>query len=53
MLETMYYFGILHGMQRTAVRDRGKFLLELLELPSQKKLIKKLRSAVKEQVMFC
>lgn len=52
MLETMYYFGILHGMQRTAVRDRGKFLLELLELPSQKKLIKKLSGGQKRRVSF-
>ena len=43
MLETMYYFGILHGMSRAKVKARGKFLLDLLDLPSHSKLIKKLR----------
>ena len=43
MLETMYYFGILHGMSCKEVKTRGKFLLDLLELPSKDKLIRKLR----------
>ena len=43
MRETMYYFGILHRMSRKKVRARGEFLLNLLELPSQNKLIRKLR----------
>ena len=43
MLETMYYFGILHGMRRAEVKARGSFLLGLLELPSQNKIIRKLR----------
>ena len=43
MLETMYYFGTLFGMSPKKVRERGKFLLELLELPSVTKTIKKLR----------
>ena len=43
MLETMYYFGMLHGMSRMRVRERGEFLLRLLELPSKSKVIRKLR----------
>ena len=43
MLETMFYFGILHQMHRKKVKERGNFLLTLLELPSQTKLIRKLR----------
>ena len=43
MLETMYYFGILHRMHRKKVRERAMFLLTLLELPSQSRLIRKLR----------
>ena len=43
MLETMYYFGILHGMSCKEVKTRGKFLLDLLELPNKDKLIRKLR----------
>ena len=43
MLETMYYFGILHGMSCREVKTRGKFLLDLLELPNKDKLIRKLR----------
>ena len=34
MLETMYYFGTLHRMSPRKVRERGQFLLKLLELPS-------------------
>ena len=34
MLETVHYFGILHGMKRKEVKARGRFLLDLLELPS-------------------
>lgn len=43
MLETLFYFGILHKMNRKKVKARGDFLLNLLELPSQNKLIRKLR----------
>ena len=43
MLETMYYFGILHGMSFKEMKTRGKFLLDLLELPNKDKLIRKLR----------
>ena len=43
MLETMHYFGILHGMKRKEVKARGRFLLDLLELPSKDKVIRKLR----------
>ena len=43
MMETMYYFGLLHGMSLKEIKLRGKFLLDLLELPSGNKLIAKLR----------
>ena len=43
MLETMYYFGILHGLSIKKIKERGQFLLELLELPSVNKIIRKLR----------
>ena len=43
MMETMYYFGILHRMKKSRVRKRGKYLLNLLELPAETKLIRKLR----------
>lgn len=43
MMETMYYFGLLHGMSYKEIKMRGQFLLELLELPSGNKLIAKLR----------
>ena len=46
MLETLFYFGTLHKMSWKKVRARGDFLLNLLELPSQSKLIRKLRSAL-------
>ena len=43
MMETLYYFGILYGMSIKKVKERGKYLLELLELPSVNKAIKNLR----------
>lgn len=43
MLETMYYFGILHRMSRAEVKARGKFLLNLLDLPTHNRCISKLR----------
>jgi ABC-type multidrug transport system ATPase subunit len=52
MLETMYYFGILHRMSRSKVRERGNFLLALLELPSQTKLIRKLSGGQQRRVSF-
>lgn len=52
MLETMYYFGILHGMHRRNVKERGHFLLTLLELPSQTKLIRKLSGGQQRRVSF-
>ncbi|CAI8037609.1 ABC transporter G family member 23 [Geodia barretti] len=52
MLETMYYFGILHRMSRSKVRERGNFLLTLLELPTQTKLIRKLSGGQQRRVSF-
>jgi ABC-type multidrug transport system ATPase subunit len=43
MSETLYYFGILHGMSLRRVRERRVFLQEFLELPAQNKLIRTLR----------
>lgn len=43
MSETLFYFGILHGMKIKSVRERREFLKELLELPDQNKLIRTLR----------
>lgn len=43
MSETLYYFGILHGMSLKSVRARREFLTEFLELPTQNKLIRTLR----------
>lgn len=46
MNETLYYFGILHGMKLKDVRTRREFLREFLELPAQDKLIRTLRYTV-------
>lgn len=43
MSETLFYFGILHGMKIKSVRERREFLKGLLELPDQNKLIRTLR----------
>ena len=43
MSETLYYFGILHGMSLKKVRSRREFLQEFLELPDRNKLIRTLR----------
>lgn len=43
MSETMFYFGILHGMKRKDIRTRRKFLTNFLELPTENKLIRTLR----------
>ena len=43
MSETLYYFGILHGMKIKDIRARRDFLQEFLELPPSHKLIRTLR----------
>ena len=43
MNETLYYFGILHGMTLKSVRERREFLTDFLELPVGTKLIRTLR----------
>ena len=53
MLETMYYFGILHRMSNSRVRERGKYLLNLLELPAETKLIRKLRYNIVKGLNMC
>ncbi|KAL5460126.1 hypothetical protein EMCRGX_G033553 [Ephydatia muelleri] len=52
MMETMYYFGLLHGMSLKEIKIRGKFLLELLELPAGNKLIAKLSGGQQRRVSF-
>lgn len=52
MLETMYYFGILHGLSFKKIRERGQFLLELLELPSVNKRIRNLSGGQQRRVSF-
>jgi ABC-type multidrug transport system ATPase subunit len=52
MMETMFYFGILHRMSRRRMKDRGDFLLGLLELPSQSRLIRKLSGGQQRRVSF-
>lgn len=49
MSETLFYFGILHGMKIKSVRERREFLKEFLELPDQNKLIRTLRC----HAIFC
>ena len=49
MSETMYYFGILHGMKLKDIRSRRTFLTNFLELPTQNKLIRTLRLAYQLQ----
>ncbi len=44
--ETMSYFGILHGMSRQRVKQRRKFLLELLELHSKSRTVRTLRCLI-------
>ncbi len=44
--ETMSYFGILHGMSRQRVKQRRKFLLELLELHPKSRTVRTLRCLV-------
>ena len=41
--ETLMYFGRLHKMSRSRVKERIKFLLEFLHLPDESQLIRKLR----------
>ena len=44
MSETLYYFGLLHGMKVKDVRTRRKFLQDFLDLPPSHRLIRTLRS---------
>ena len=41
--ETLYYFGILHDMSSELVKLRSDFLIKILDLPDEKRMIKNLR----------
>ncbi|KAL5019992.1 hypothetical protein ScPMuIL_002884 [Solemya velum] len=50
--ETLSYFGRIHRMTREEVRSRTEFLLDLLTLPSQKRIVKELSGGQKRRVSF-
>jgi ABC-type Na+ transport system ATPase subunit NatA len=41
--DTMFYFGRIFGMSTSEIKERSKFLAELLELPPHDRFIEKLR----------
>ena len=41
--ETLNFFGMLHKMKKEDVEARKEFLLEFLNLPNKRKLVKNLR----------
>lgn len=49
--ETMMYFGWIFGMETSEINDRLQFLLNFLDLPSQNRLVKNLRSVDSLQKM--
>lgn len=51
--ETMLYFGWIFGMKTSEIRDRLQFLLNLLDLPSQNRLVKNLRYISVKLMRFC
>ncbi|XP_064595500.1 ABC transporter G family member 23-like [Liolophura sinensis] len=52
ILDTLMYFGRLHGMDRREIKHRTKFLLDFLSLPSRRRLIKELSGGQKRRVSF-
>lgn len=50
--ETMMYFGWIHGMKTSEIKERLAFLLNLLELPFENRLIKNLSGGQKRRVSF-
>ena len=51
--ETMRYFGMLCGISQAEVTKRGRFLIELLKLPTEERLIKNLSGGQQRRVSFC
>lgn len=43
ILETIYFFGRLHGMKKEQLQERANFLLKFLDLPDGNRLIRDLR----------
>eukprot|EP00117_Sycon_ciliatum_P049119 scpid21523/ scgid0343/ ABC transporter G family member 23; ABC transporter ABCG.23 len=52
IFETLQYFGMLHGMSSLQVKQRTEFLLRLLDLPPQNKLISQLSGGQQRRVSF-
>jgi ABC-type multidrug transport system ATPase subunit/ABC-type multidrug transport system permease subunit len=50
--ETLYYFGILHGVRLKEIKKQIEFLQHLLELPAKSKLIKRLSGGQQRRVSF-
>lgn len=50
--ETMLYFGWIFGMKTPEIRDRLQFLLNLLDLPGQNRLVKNLSGGQQRRVSF-
>lgn len=46
--ETMMYFGWIFGMETKEIRDRLRFLLDFLDLPSENRMVKNLRYVVRK-----
>ncbi|KAG4068799.1 hypothetical protein HA402_002490 [Bradysia odoriphaga] len=50
--ETMLYFGLIFGMKTNKIYERLHFILDLLDLPSQNRLIKNLSGGQQRRVSF-
>lgn len=50
--ETMMYFGWIFGMESKEIRERLQFLLDFLDLPSEKRLVKNLSGGQQRRVSF-
>ena len=51
--ETLRYFGMLCGISQSEVTKRSRFLIALLKLPNEERLIKKLSGGQQRRVSFC
>lgn len=50
--ETMMYFGWIFGMESKEIEERLQFLLNFLDLPSEKRLVKNLSGGQQRRVSF-
>lgn len=50
--ETMMYFGWIFGMETKEILERLQFLLNFLDLPSEKRLVKNLSGGQQRRVSF-